>query len=314
VDLLPILEELGIEKLREGRKEISGQCPAHRRITGHTDSHPSWSISKETGAHICYSCGWKGGLEALFIEVTGSVPDDLMRDMTVTSLRHAVTPKEEEEEVEPDWDWEHERSVSVPVPAPLREHRFLKAAALDYYEVMWNRERACWMLPFTYPDGTIYGAQYRVHGSELNQPEGVNAKDSLFGIDKVIHWGGAITLVESPLDAVRLWQVGIPAVAAYGAWVSKEQVIMLSRHFNTVVIAMDCDAAGIASTARLQQSFHRITLPYFKFAYATSDPKSELYRKDPGEYPTDEELYLRWNRSFSPSLSAHTSGTLSNSA
>jgi AraC-like DNA-binding protein len=306
MDLLPILQELGIERLHEGHKEISGCCPAHKRITGHADGHPSWSISKTTGAHICYSCGWKGGLVTLYQEVTGQVPDDLMREMTYAGLVRAQV--EEEEELEPDWNWEYELSVSVPVPQQLREYRHLKAEALAHYDVWWNKERACWMLPFTTINGTVYGAQYRAHGSELNLPVGVETKASLFGMDKF--WNERqITLVESPLDAVRLFQVGVPAVAAYGAWVSKDQVELLCRHFRTVIIAMDADKAGLDSTERLIRSFRSRHQPYYKFAYATADPASEDYVKDPGDYTTDEELLTRWKESFNLFRYVHTNGT-----
>ena len=301
MDLLAALEELGIQRLHEGRKEISGRCPAHKRITGHEDSHPSWSISKETGAHICYSCGWRGGLADLFVEVRGSVPDDLVQDLQVASLNRAIdrSNADEVEEIEPDWSWENEMSVAYPVPQGLADHRHLKAEALKHYDVWWNKERRSWMLPFTRPDGTVYGAQYRAKGIELNLPVGVETKESLFGIDKVLDQTGPVTLVESPLDAVRLWQVGVAAVAAYGAWVSEAQVSMLSRHFNLVVIAMDADKAGMDSTTRLRRAFGRKRLPCITFDYPTIDPASPEFVKDPGEFTTDEELYLRWNRSFS---------------
>lgn len=300
MDLMAVLEELGIEKLREGPKEISGRCPAHKRITGRSDSRPSWSINKETGAHICYSCQWRGGLVDLFQEVRGSVPDDLVHDLQVTSISRSIAraTEEPEPEVEPDWDWAHEVSVSVPVPESLREHRHLGPDALAHYQVMWNRERAAWMLPYTHPDGTVYGAQYRVKGAEMNMPEGVEAKASLFGIDKVLEESGPVALVESPLDAVRLWQVGAPAVASFGVWVSAAQVDILSRHFDLVVIAMDCDKAGLEANDRLHQVFSRKGLPHLFFEYATADPTSEEYRKDPGDYIDDKELLSQWNQSF----------------
>ena len=170
-----------IERLHEGRKEISGRCPAHKRITGHEDSHPSWSISKETGAPICsqlWVAWWSGGSVR---RGAWRVPDDLVQDLQVASLNRAIdrTNADEVEEIEPDWSWEHELSVSVSVPEILRLHRHLKAEALDHYGVLYNRERMLWMLPFTRPDGVVYGAQYRAKGIELNLPVGVETKESL---------------------------------------------------------------------------------------------------------------------------------------
>jgi Toprim-like len=176
--------------------------------------------------------------------------------------------------------------------------------------VWWNKERACWMLPCTHIDGTVYGAQYRVHGSEHNIPTDMNIKDSLFGIDKVSA-ERQVTLVESPLDAVRLYQVGVPAVASYGTWVSQAQVDLLCRHFLTVIIAMDADKAGLESTERLVRTFKRRRQIYFKFTYPTYDPNADNYVKDPGDFTSDEELLLKWKESFNLFRYVHTNGTAS---
>ena len=77
VDLLGALVEAGIDRLHEGRKEISGACPMHLQRTGHPDIHPSWSINRFTYLHNCLACGYKGTLTSLLVDLTGSAPEDL---------------------------------------------------------------------------------------------------------------------------------------------------------------------------------------------------------------------------------------------
>ena len=70
---------------------------------------------------------------------------------------------------------------------------------------------------------------------------------TLFGYHEVKDGDWAV-LVESPLDAVRLFGLGIPAFAALGAWVSREQVTLMARCFSYVILALDNDKAGREAT------------------------------------------------------------------
>jgi DNA primase len=57
--------------------------------------------------------------------------------------------------------------------------------------------------------------------------------------------------VESSFDAIRLDQVGLPAVATLGANVSNSQVELLKRYFNNIIIIADNDEAGNNMKKRL---------------------------------------------------------------
>jgi DNA primase len=69
VDIPQVLEKLNIEVIRERGDEILSFCPMHKARTGKEDHNPSWWINQETGAHICFSCGWKGNVFSLVGEV-----------------------------------------------------------------------------------------------------------------------------------------------------------------------------------------------------------------------------------------------------
>jgi DNA primase len=51
-------------------------------------------------------------------------------------------------------------------------------------------------------------------------------------------------VVESSFDAIRLDQVGFPAVATLGANVSSSQIKLLEKYFNNVILVADNDEAG----------------------------------------------------------------------
>jgi len=54
-----------------------------------------------------------------------------------------------------------------------------------------------------------------------------------------------IVIVESSFDAIRLWQLNIPAVATLGANLGKNQIKLLNKYATRVILAMDQDEAGM---------------------------------------------------------------------
>jgi hypothetical protein len=72
-ELLKTLADLNIEVANVRDDEINGYCPAHVDRTGHADRSPSWWINVYTGAHICFSCQYKGSLRSLVKYIKGDV-------------------------------------------------------------------------------------------------------------------------------------------------------------------------------------------------------------------------------------------------
>jgi DNA primase len=53
-----------------------------------------------------------------------------------------------------------------------------------------------------------------------------------------------VYVVESSFDAIRLDQVGMPAIATLGANVSSFQTDLLQKYFNNIYVIADNDEAG----------------------------------------------------------------------
>ena len=247
-DLLGILSDAGIERLRDGRKEIAGACPKHEERTGHVDHKPSWSINKFSYLHFCQSCHYKGTLTTLLVDMLGSAPVDLEVELKEQSFLRQMAevrkdPTEVLDSVIPDLtDWTL-RNVLRSVPDRLLRFRRLKRWAIDRYEVRWNHDTKQWVLPVRTPAGKLIGAQYRQKGNVLTLPKGMEKSVTLFGYSAMTQYD-QVALVESPLDAVRLYGHGIPAVSSLGSWVSEDQVRLLARAFSTVYLALDDDKSG----------------------------------------------------------------------
>jgi DNA primase len=294
IELLEMLETAGVSQLREGTNEIHGSCPGHEKRVGHIDRHPSWSISKTKLTHLCFSCGYKGTLTQLLTDITGVPPgESLELELKQQSfLRHMAERMEDPEAIVApiisDWSLQN---LMADVPDRLLALRHLQRPAVDAYGVRWEIERKCWVLPIREPSGALMGAQYRQKGNVYTDPEGMSKSKTLFGLSCMCEHDRCV-LVESPLDAVRLYGLGIPAVAALGSWVSDVQASLLARTYAQVFLALDNDRAGQEGAERLVPTIRKMGSSPVMWNYSPG-------LKDVGDAETDEEILSMWDSTLS---------------
>lgn len=302
MDLTAILEQAGITPLRTNRHEIVARCPQHEVRTGKPDIHPSWSINSVTYTHFCFSCGYKGTLTSLLVELTGEAPEDLEKTLAKESfLRKVISIRQDPEPVLApvipiltDWVLSN---VMTDVPTKLMSFRHLQRPAVDAYEVRWDPDTHRWVLPLRSTGGSLLGAQYRQKGSVYTLPEGMEKKRTLFGYGQCCD-SSFCAIVESPLDAVRLFGLGIPALSALGAWVSNEQVRLLACTFTRVYLALDNDKAGNESAARLGPALRKAGTAPIRWSYEGLVDEDGDPAKDPGDVADDDMLMASWGRTL----------------
>jgi DNA primase len=94
------------------------------------------------------------------------------------------------------------------------------------------------------PDGMCLGFVARtIEGKDFKNTPGLPKGKILFNLHR-IKSSGTVYVVESSFDAIRLDQVGFPAVATLGANVSNSQIRLLEKYFTNVVLIADNDEAG----------------------------------------------------------------------
>ncbi|MTI84724.1 MAG: DNA primase [Firmicutes bacterium] len=124
----------------------------------------------------------------------------------------------------------------------------------------YDRFRSRIIFPIHDVSGNVVGFGGRVLGSGepkyLNTPETeyFNKSRVLYGINesrRYIRESGYVIIMEGYMDVIAANQNGVKnAVASLGTSLTKDQVRLLQRYTNDVVIAYDADAAGIAATLR----------------------------------------------------------------
>jgi hypothetical protein len=181
-------------------------------------------------------------------------------------------------------------------PLEALESRLVTPAAASYYNVLWDPEEDAWVFPIRWPSGVLVGYQWKKGSVMLNEPPRMRKDVTLFGID-VVRPGRRIILVESPIDAVRLYSEGIEGgVSSFGANVSDDQIRLIGEVAATVVIALDNDKPGLKETERLL-GLLGMQVPTFAFNYTKIEALPGKAGKDPGEL-TRASIYRGLSTAF----------------
>lgn len=270
------LARLKIEPTSIRGAEIQALCPAHLERTGKEDHNPSWYINADTGAHICFSCGWKGSLYSLisYVEkIEYEKADEWLGSSSGLTNRLERITKTKPKIEEPTRITESMLSAFTPVPVEALKVRGLLPACAEAYGVKWDARNKNWIIPIREPlTNKLLGWQEKGfdHRYFNNKPTGVKKSDTVFGFNELKDdWA---IVVESPLDVVRLASLGYPGVAVYGASVSKAQFNII-RGLNKVIFAMDDDEAGRNSSLELLHLCMQLGLEAWFFNYSKTDMK-----------------------------------------
>lgn len=90
-----------------------------------------------------------------------------------------------------------------------------------------------------------------VEGKSFKNSTGMPRSKVLFNLNNCKFQD--IVVVESSFDAIRLSQLGIAAVATLGASIGSNQVALLNKYANAVIIAPDGDEAGAEMMKKLSK-------------------------------------------------------------
>lgn len=245
-DLADFLVAIGVEVRRTGQ-EISARCPVHVARTGKEDRSPSFSMNAATGLWLCHSCGAKGTLQQLVMELTGKDNYEVVTMLMQNSVERLTMPKFERT---PEVD--HQMYLKfTDVPKKHLASRNLTSEAARYYGIRWNSSAKSWIIPIVSSDGTLMGWQEKGSDFTRNHPVGIKKGQTLFGIERAKH--KTTILVESPLDVVRFASSfdGLNCLATFGAQVTKVQIQLACLVSERLIIAMDNDYAGIESAKNI---------------------------------------------------------------
>jgi DNA primase len=282
IDVEKILLFLELPLYAQRGSEVNGLCPMHKKRTGKEDRRPSWWINTETGAHICFSCGYKGNIYTLIADVKGIDYHDARdyiddtAEKPIDSLMKRIKELPQYVKAEPEQIQMSEARLAVYTDAPDIElkKRFLTREAVNAHGVRWDIKTESWILPIRDPfDLSLWGWQEKGARGRFfkNQPAGVKKSKTVFGGGK-ISTQKDLLVVESPLDAVRLTGLGYVSISTFGAIISEEQA-KLMRTAPRIIAAFDNDKAGHAANEQIRTFAYKYAMPLYYFNYTDIDAK-----------------------------------------
>jgi DNA primase len=232
-------------------------CPYHNN-----NRTPAGEVSKESGLFFCFGCQTTKNLTELIMHTTGRTYFEAVR---------YIKSKEVETDLEavvnkalyaaPDFVQYDElltkrlnkQALESPRAISYFEGRRITQESVIKFELGYSEKQDSVTIPMQSPDGMTIGFVARtIEGKDFKNTPGLPKSKILFNLHRVKS-SKVVYVVESSFDAIRLDQVGFPAVATLGANVSSSQTKLLEKYFNNVVLVADNDEAGSIMADRLTE-------------------------------------------------------------
>lgn len=244
-----VIEGSGISIESEVDSDYLIFCPYHNNFRT-----PAGEISKERGTFFCFSCHESRSLLEFVMHVTGKSYFDCIRfiesnKVDVDILDSINKILEKPKEVEPFDELMikrlHNQALASERAMRYYEYRKISENSVKRFQLGFSDKQDMVTTPVHSPDGSVYyGFVGRsIEGKEFKNTGGNWRSQTLFNLHRAKTYG-TVYVVESNFDAIRLDQNGVAAVATLGAYVSKMQIELLTKHFNSVIVVADNDNGG----------------------------------------------------------------------
>lgn len=252
-----VLSGAGIDIEAEYGTDYIIFCPYHNN-----NRTPAGEVSKESGLFFCFGCQTTRSLIELIMHMTGRTYFEAIR---------FIKSKETETDIEavvnkamhqiPDFVQYDEllikrlnkQALDSSRAMTYFEYRKLTKDSVIKFDLGFSEKQDSVTIPMHSPDGMCIGFVARtIEGKEFKNTPGLPKSKILFNLHRVKS-SKIIYVVESSFDAIRLDQVGFPAVATLGANVSSTQIELLKKYFTNVVLVADNDEAGKIMAERLSE-------------------------------------------------------------
>jgi DNA primase len=290
-----VLKGSGLDLYSELEGDFVIFCPFHANFRT-----PAAEVNKESGIFFCFSCQESVDLIALVMHQTGRSYFEAVRFI---KSKEAVSADFENEiskkiNAQPDYVLFDEilvkrlGSQALESPRAVRyfEGRRISQDSMKKFDLGYSDNNDMVTIPMHSPEGMLVGFVARsVEGKQFKNTNNLPKSKILFNLHRV-KASKVIYVVESSFDAIRLDQVGFPAVATLGANVSRTQIELLDKYFTNIVVIADNDEAGGGMVERVTKRLgNKITVT-----------KIEKQYKDIGDMTDDEikKLEYRFDNSI----------------
>ena len=223
-------------------------CPYHNN-----NRTPAGEVSKDHGMFFCFGCQTTKTLVEFIMYTSNRTYFEAVRYIKNKEQENSIEDSVNKALIEkPEFVKYDELLIkrltnqALESPRAVRyfEGRSITKESIDKFNLGYSEKQDSVIIPVHSPDGLCIGFVARtIEGKEFKNTPGLPKGRVLFNLHR-IKTSSIVYLVESSFDAIRLDQVGFPAVATLGANVSATQISLLKKYFNNIVLIADNDDAG----------------------------------------------------------------------
>ena len=278
-----VLNGIGIEVPSQTESNFMIFCPFHNN-----NRTPAGTISKEKGLFFCFGCQTSKNLTEFVMAISNRTYFEAVRFIKQkdkeTDIEKLVNKKLV---VTPEFVQFDEvlikrlnnQALDTPRAMNYFHGRRITKDSVVKFSLGYSEKQDYVTIPVQSPDGMTIGFVGRsIEGKDFKNTPGLQKSKVLFNLHRV-RSSKFVYVVESSFDAIRLDQVGFPAVATLGANVSSVQMQLLEKYFSDVILVADNDEAGSVMIDRILG----------KIGSKVSVVKIDQKYKDIGEM-SDEEI------------------------
>jgi DNA primase len=223
-------------------------CPFHNN-----HRTPAGEVQKSSGMFFCFSCQKSADLIELVMHTSGRsyfeaarfIKSKEKQSNLAVDIDRALA---EEEKYKPFDELIikrlHNNLVSSERPKNYFSYRKIYQQSFSKFSLGYSEKQDMVTVPVHSPEGIPLGFVGRsIEGKDFKNTPGLPKSKTLFNLHRVKK-SDRVYVVESSFDAIRLDQLGMPAVATLGANVSSKQIELLQKYFNNIIVIADNDEAG----------------------------------------------------------------------
>lgn len=226
--------------------EFMCSCPFHE------DRNPSFNINVRKGIWICFSCGRRGNMKKLQRELG---TNENLSDGRAASVRTRIESLREKS-IESANVYPTSWLSQFDQPTDYWTKRGFDEEMIQQWRLGYDALRDAATIPLWTLDGEVIGVIRRFLAPwakpKYLYPKHFQRNRHLHGAHLAAKMRPSrLAVVEGSIDAMSMWQAGVPAVALLGNSISDQQARTIrAMGVRTVVALLDNDAGGIGKPAR----------------------------------------------------------------
>lgn len=230
-------------------------CPYHNN-----NRTPAGEVSKESGLFFCFGCQQTATLQEIVMKMSNRSYFESLRyikskeqesDITQIVAKQLYTPPTFVQYDEVIIKRLNSQALESPRAMRYLDGRLVTKSSISKFNLGYSEKQDMVTIPIHSPEGMVIGFVGRsIEGKDFKNTPGLPKSKTLFNLHRV-KANDKVYVVESSFDAIRLDQVGMPAVATLGATISKSQVELLEKYFNEIYLIADNDEAGKSMSKKM---------------------------------------------------------------